>query len=137
MLAIKLQRIGRKHQPSYRLVVAERRSKRAAPPVEDLGSYQPKTKAADFKKDRVAYWLGVGAQPTLTAHNLLVEQGLVSTPKRAVKIAKPVAKEEAVAVAEAPVAVAEVSAAEEVAPAVANTEASAEAEMPVEETPAA
>src|SRR5579862_3507898 len=83
MLAIKLQRVGRKHQPSYRLVVAERRSKMAAPPVEDLGSYQPKTKAAAFKKDRVAYWLGVGAQPTVTAHNLLVAQGMVKTPKLA------------------------------------------------------
>jgi small subunit ribosomal protein S16 len=99
MLAIKLQRIGRKHQPSYRLVVAEARSKMAAPPVEDLGSYQPVTKAASFKKDRVSYWLGVGAQPTVTAYNLLVAQGIVSAPKRAVKMKKAVAaaKEEATA----------------------------------------
>lgn len=101
MLAIKLQRIGKKHQPSYRLVVAEARSKMAAPPVEDLGSYQPKTKASSFKKDRVAYWLGVGAQPTVTVHNLLVAEGVVTTPKLKVKMAKPVAKE--ASVAEAPV----------------------------------
>jgi small subunit ribosomal protein S16 len=118
MLAIKLQRIGKKHQPSYRLVVAESRSKMAAPPVEDLGSYQPKTKAATFKKDRVSYWLGVGAQPTVTVHNLLVAQGVVTKPKRTVKMAKPVAKETPVVEAAAP-------AAEPVA------------EAPAEETPAA
>ncbi len=100
MLAIKLQRIGKKHQPSYRLVVAERRSKMAAPPVEDLGSYQPTKKAAAFKKDRISYWLGVGAQPTTTAHNLLVAQGIVATRKMAVKMKKP-AKTETPAVAEA------------------------------------
>ena len=68
MLAIKLQRIGKKHQPSYRIVVAERRSKMAAPPVEDLGSYNPFTKAFAVKKDRVAHWMKMGAQPTVTAH---------------------------------------------------------------------
>jgi small subunit ribosomal protein S16 len=88
MLAIKLQRIGKKHQPSYRLVVAPARSKMAGPPVEDLGSYHPATKATSFKKERISYWLGVGAQPTLTVHNLLVSQGVVTTPKRAVKMAK-------------------------------------------------
>jgi small subunit ribosomal protein S16 len=101
MLAIKLQRVGRKHQPSYRLVVAEARSKMAAPPVEDLGSYQPDGKRATFNKDRVSYWLGVGAQPTVTVHNLLVAQGIVAGAKRAVKMAKSVAKETPAAPTEA------------------------------------
>ena len=93
MLAIKLQRIGKKHQPSYRLVVALRRSKMAAPPVEDLGSYDPFRKVTTFKKDRVAYWLGVGAQPTVTVHNLLVKEGVKTAPKLAVKMKKAVAAE--------------------------------------------
>jgi small subunit ribosomal protein S16 len=88
MLAIKLQRIGKKHQPSYRLVVAERRSKMAAPPVEDLGAYNPFTKTATFDKERVSHWMKVGAQPTVTAHNLLVEQGVLSSGKKAVKMKK-------------------------------------------------
>lgn len=92
MLAMKLQRAGKKHQPSYRLVVAENRSKVAAPPVEDLGAYNPFTKTAAFRKERVSYWLSVGAQPTLTAHNLLVAQGIVAAPKRAVKIRKKAAE---------------------------------------------
>lgn len=100
MLAIKLQRVGRKHQPSYRLVVAEARSKMAGPPVEDLGSYQPATKAAAFKKERISYWLGVGAQPTVTVHNLLVKEGVVSGAKRAVKMAKVVLEKPVAAIAE-------------------------------------
>lgn len=97
MLAIKLQRIGKKHQPSYRLVVAEKRSKMAAPPVEDLGAYNPFVKVATFKKDRVAYWLKAGARPTVTAHNLLVAQGIVTAPKMAVKMSKKAAAEAAAA----------------------------------------
>lgn len=127
MLAIKLQRIGKKHQPSYRLVVAESRSKMAAPPVEDLGSYNPSTKAVTLNKERTLHWIKMGAQPTVTAHNLFVKQGVLTTPKIHVKMPKAVAK---VAAAE-PVA--------EVAPAaVAAEEAVAEApaEEPVMEAPA-
>ena len=93
MLAIKLQRVGKKHQPGYRLVVAERRSKMAAPPVEDLGSYSPKTKLAHVNAERASYWLGVGAQPTTTVHNLLVKQGVLKSPKIQMKfkvVEKPV-----------------------------------------------
>ena len=86
MLALKLQRVGRKHQPSYRLVTAVKKSKMAAPPVEDLGSYNPGTKAAAFKKERVLHWISVGAQPTVTVHNLLVKHGIISAPKKAVKM---------------------------------------------------
>jgi small subunit ribosomal protein S16 len=132
MLSIKLQRIGKKHQPSYRLVVAEARSKMAAPPVEDLGSYQPRTKAAAFKRERVSYWLGVGAQPTVSVHNLLVAQGIVTGAKFAVKMAKPVAAP----VAEAPAAESPSATPEAVAPA-AEAPAQPIAEIPAEETPAA
>ncbi len=92
MLAIKLQRIGKKHQPSYRVVVAEKRSKMAAPPVEDLGSYNPFTKATTVKKERVLYWVKMGAQPTVTAHNLLVKQGTIAAATLAVKMPKAIAK---------------------------------------------
>jgi small subunit ribosomal protein S16 len=116
MLAIKLQRIGKKHQPSYRVVVAEKRSKMAAPPVEDLGAYDPRTKATTVKKDRVLHWVKMGAQPTVTAHNLLVKQGTLTGAKIAVKMPKAVAKVVEVKNAAAPAA--------EVAPA---SEASVEA----------
>jgi small subunit ribosomal protein S16 len=88
MLAIKLQRIGRKHQPSYRLVVAEKKSKMAAPPVEDLGSYNSFTKMSTINKERISHWLRVGALPTTTVHNFLVKEGVVAGAKMPVKMKK-------------------------------------------------
>jgi small subunit ribosomal protein S16 len=102
MLAIKLQRIGKKHQPSYRLVVAEKKSKMAAPPVEDLGAYDPRTKATTINKERAAHWLKIGAQPTVTAHNLLVKEGAITGEKRVVKMPKAVVKSAEEPKAEAP-----------------------------------
>ena len=94
MLAIKLQRIGKKHQPSYRFVVSEKRTKLSGGKItEDLGSYNPFTKKATVKKERVSYWVSVGAKPTITAHNLLVKEGVLKAPKSAPKIKKAVAKE--------------------------------------------
>ena len=89
MLAIKLQRIGKKHQPSYRLVVAERRSRMPGPPVEDLGFYNSSTKTFQAKKDRVLHWVKVGAQPTDSVHNLLTKHRILTVAKRTVKIGKP------------------------------------------------
>lgn len=88
MLAIKLQRIGKKHQPTYRLVVARKRSKLNGPPVEDLGAYNPFTKSGTFNKERVRHWLTVGAKPTVTAHNLLISQGVVEGKKISVRMKK-------------------------------------------------
>ena len=101
MLVIRLQRIGKKHQPGYRLVVAERRSKLIAPPTEDLGSYNPFTKQASFKAERVKHWLGVGAQASVSVHNLLVKNGVVSAAKRKVYMKKVQPKSEAPAAAPA------------------------------------
>jgi small subunit ribosomal protein S16 len=99
MLTIRLQRIGKKGQPSYRLVVAPARSKLIAPPTEDLGSYSPFTKLATFKGDRVKHWISVGAQPTITAHNLLVKHGVLTSLKRRVHMKQVVAPASAKATA--------------------------------------
>ena len=119
MLAIKLQRIGKKHQPSYRVVVAEKRSKMLAPPVEDLGSYDPRSKVATVKKERVLHWVKMGAQPTITANNLLVKEGVIAGSAIAVKMPKAVAKPAVEEKAAAPV------------------EEAAAVEQPVEATPEA
>lgn len=97
MLVIRLQRIGKKHQPSYRVVVAEARSKMAAPPREDLGSYNPALKKLTVKGERAKYWIEKGAQPTTTVWNLLVSSKAIDAQKRSVKSAnrvpeKPVEK---------------------------------------------
>lgn len=104
MLAIKLQRVGKKHQPSYRLVVAEKRSKLIGPPIEDLGAYSTMTKQGSLKNDRISYWIGVGAQPTATVHNLLVKQGVLKAPKIAVKMKKVEPKDAAAGETAKPVA---------------------------------
>lgn len=84
MLAIKLQRRGKKHQPSFRLVVQEKRSKLDGDIISDLGSYNPKSKEAKIKGDRVTYWLSQGAKATPTVHNLLVKNGVIKGEKVAV-----------------------------------------------------
>jgi small subunit ribosomal protein S16 len=81
MLTIKLQRRGKKHQPSFRLVVQEKRSKLDGDFIDDLGWYNPRTKEAELNAERVKYWIGVGAQPSPTVHNLLVTKGVAEGTK--------------------------------------------------------
>jgi len=84
MLSIRLSRTGKKHQPSYRLIVVDKRRDPWGDYLENLGTYNPltKPKQVKFKADRVNYWIGVGAQPTPTVWNLLVDQKIVTGAKR-------------------------------------------------------
>ena len=77
MLRIRLSRTGKKRQPSYRVVVAEKESKRDGRVVERIGHYNPLTNPAEFKidEDRALYWLSVGAQPSDAVRVLLNKQG--------------------------------------------------------------
>jgi len=89
MLAIKLQRIGKKHQPAYRVVVQEKRTKLNGRYTEDVGWFNPLQNTQEIKRDRVEYWMNVGAKPTDTVWNLLVRAGIITGPKRAVhKVSK-------------------------------------------------
>ena len=84
MLAIKLQRIGKKHQAHFRLVVGEKRSKLNGRQVEDLGWYNPSNKEHQISKERVLFWMQKGAQTTDTVHNLLIRAGVLTGAKRPV-----------------------------------------------------
>lgn len=84
MLSIKLRRIGKKHQPSFRIIVSEKRSKLDGRHIEDLGWINPGTDEFNINKERTEYWLRNGAQPTDTVYNLLVKIGLIRGPKKAV-----------------------------------------------------
>lgn len=97
MLAIKLQRIGKKHQPSYRLIVQEKREKLGGRSAEDLGWYNPILDKHEIKKERVEHWLKVGAKPTDTVHNLLITAGVISGAKIPVHKKPKKVKEEAAA----------------------------------------
>ena len=81
MLMLKMQRIGKKKQPSYRIVVQEKRSKLNGASIDDLGWYNPRTKKSEILVNRVDYWMKVGAKPTPTVHNLLVREGAVKAAK--------------------------------------------------------
>ncbi len=72
-LKIRLTRIGTTHQPHYRFVVAEARSRRDGDAVESIGTYDPRTKGkqVNLKLDRVDYWLSKGAKPTDTTNALI------------------------------------------------------------------
>lgn len=63
---IKLKRLGKIHQPMYRVVVADSRTARNGRAIEEIGVYQPKEEPSVIRidADRVAYWLSVGAQAT-------------------------------------------------------------------------
>jgi len=72
-LKIRLTRVGTTHQPHYRIVVAEARSRRDGRPAESLGTYDPRAKGETVKLDlaRVDYWLSKGAKPTDTLHSMI------------------------------------------------------------------
>jgi len=66
MLKIKLTKIGKKHQPFFRIVVAEARSKRNGKFLDFLGTYNPISKLKKVKINRQSFekWIAKGAQPT-------------------------------------------------------------------------
>lgn len=94
MLVIRFQRVGRRNDPAYRIVVTEKRSKPKSGGVEILGSYHPKTKQTVIKNDRVLYWLSKGAKMSDTVNNLMISKGVITGSKiNKVKIKKEVVKE--------------------------------------------
>ncbi len=100
MLTLRLRRIGKRQHATYRFIVQEKSRAPQSRVVEFLGSYDPHINppTVNIKRDRVEHWLKVGAQPSATVHNLLVDAGLLTSPK--VKVARPKKKSgEATAVA--------------------------------------
>lgn len=81
---IRLQRVGKKKQPSYRLVVSEKARDTQAGSLELLGYFNPlrTPKVIEFKVDRIKYWISKGAQPSNTLHNMFVAQGIIEGKKR-------------------------------------------------------
>jgi small subunit ribosomal protein S16 len=83
MLAIRLKRVGRKNDPSFRIIVQEsRRSpKKAQGVVEYVGSYDARKGTPQVNADRVKYWMSKGAQPSETVFNILVDAKVVEGKK--------------------------------------------------------
>lgn len=82
MLKIRLARIGRKNDPTFRVVVTEHtRGPKSGKHVEILGNYNPKTDTIALEGERILHWISNGAQVSDTVHNLLVGQGIISGKK--------------------------------------------------------
>lgn len=103
MLTIRLSRTGKKKQPYYRIVLQENSRDPWSPAIEVLGNYNPRLdrKDAVLEKERIAYWLSKGAQPSATLRNLFIDHELIKgdkvrkmtiTAARAKKIAEEKAK---------------------------------------------
>ena len=78
MLRIRLARVGKKKQPSYRVVIADARAPRDGRFVEIVGFYNPRTEPTTFEvdADKVRGWLNKGAQPSERIQKLLTARGI-------------------------------------------------------------
>src|SRR3989344_8546747 len=97
MLTIRLTRVGKKKDGSFRVIVVE--SKRKVQPgnyLEMVGSYDPRVDTVSLKADRIKYWMSMGATVSDTVHNLLVSQKIIDPKKINVLPKKTVPKKEAV-----------------------------------------
>jgi small subunit ribosomal protein S16 len=83
MLKIRLQRVGRKHEPVFRLVLTDsKNSTKSGKFLEILGSYDSRRgDKAEFKTDRIADLVKTGAHLSTTVHNLLVDRKVISGKK--------------------------------------------------------
>jgi len=134
MLKIRLQRTGRKHETTFRVVATDsKNSAKSGKLLEILGAYDPRRdETTVLKADRIKHWISVGAGLSGTVNNLLISKGIIQGKKVNVlpkkTYTKPVVEEapaptpvaEAAPVAEATTAPAEEAptpATEEVAPA--------------------
>lgn len=83
MLVMRLQRVGRRNDPSYRIVVTDRRTgPKSDKHVDRLGSYSPKMNHVQLDAERAKQWLSQGVQPSDTVYNLLVGQKIIEGRKK-------------------------------------------------------
>ncbi len=130
MLMMRLQRVGRKNDPSYRIVVADKRTgPKSGKHVDLLGSYNPKLSQFQIDAAKAKEWLSKGVQPSDTLYNMLVDKKIIEGKKINVLPKKSPIKSEEVEGAEAALS-AEAPAGGESTPAEAPADAPAVAEEP-------
>ena len=79
MLRIRLRRVGKKKQPSYRIVVADSRAPRDGVYIDQVGFYNPLTDPPTITLDteKASKWLANGAQPSEPVQRMLRKAGLL------------------------------------------------------------
>ncbi|HHT9119163.1 MAG TPA: 30S ribosomal protein S16 [Candidatus Hypogeohydataceae bacterium YC41] len=84
MVRIRLKRMGRKNRPFYRIAIMDAREERDGKTIEEVGWYDPlasdNSKREFVKKERIEYWLSVGAKPSESAAAILKRQGISFKP---------------------------------------------------------
>jgi len=81
MLMVRLQRIGKRGQAYFRVVILEHTSRVKGKYLELLGTYNPHQKEFKVKKDRIEHWISKGAQVSPTVNNLMVNYKVWNKPK--------------------------------------------------------
>ena len=81
MLKIRLQRIGKKKQAHYKVVVMEHTRKTTGKYLELLGWYNPHTSEIEVNAERLNHHLSNGAQMSATVNNLLITRGIIKGEK--------------------------------------------------------
>jgi small subunit ribosomal protein S16 len=85
MVKIRLRRIGARHKPMYRIVIADSRSPRGGAFIEVIGNYNPLNdpETINVDEEKALTWLEKGAQPTETTYRLLSKAGVMEKFKSA------------------------------------------------------
>ena len=81
MLNIRLQRIGKRGQAYFRIIIAEHTKKPKGKYLELLGTYNPHQKEFKADRERIEYWISKGAQVTPTVNNLMTNYKVWDRPK--------------------------------------------------------
>jgi len=82
MLKIRMQRTGRRNDPTFRVVVIEsERGPKSGDFIEKLGFYEAKIGRKELNKERIQYWIGKGAQVSGTVYNFLIDEKIVDGKK--------------------------------------------------------
>jgi len=88
MLTIRFARVGKVNKAQYKIVLQEKTVAPGGRHIEILGSYDPHSKQAVLKEEKIKYWISKGAQLSDTVHNLFSSKGLIMEKKRVVKMPK-------------------------------------------------
>jgi len=79
---MRLQRVGRKNEPSYRVIVVDKRtSTKSNKNVDSIGFYNPKSGVVEIDAVKAKHWLAQGVQPSATVHNMLVTKKVIDAKK--------------------------------------------------------
>ena len=83
MLMMRLQRVGRKNDASFRIVVTDKRTgPKSDRHIDRLGSYNPKMNQVQLDAAKAKEWLSKGVQPSDTVHNILISQKVIEGKKK-------------------------------------------------------